>query len=82
MPIDLGQYRLNTINDAKAELAKPKDTQSEHRRLFVASTLYRLEGVITDMLEKPVYNSSYTSPLYQFIGAYSKIRQIYDNDNN
>ena len=81
MPIDLGQYRLNTINDTKSELAKPKDTQAEHRRLFVASTLYRLEGVITDMLEKPAYTNEYASPLLCYVEAYNKIRQIYDNDN-
>ena len=76
--IDLGQYRINTINNAKTELAKPKDQQAEHRKLFVASTLYRLEGIIGDMLADPKYETAYTTSLYQFVGAYSKMRELFD----
>ena len=78
MPIDLGQYRLNTIKAAKAELAKPEDQQAEHRKLFAASNTYRLEGVIGDMLANPQYTADYATALYNFVGAYHMLKDMLD----
>ena len=76
--IDLGQYRLSTIKAAKAELAKPKDQQAEHRKLFAASNVYRLEGIIGDMLANPQYTEDYATALFRFVGAYSHLRKLLD----
>ena len=72
----LGQYRLNLINSAKAELARPQDQQADHRQLFAASVTYRLEGVIGDMLESPQYTADYATALDAFVDAYSKLKPM------
>lgn len=70
----LGDYRLATIQNAQAELAKPQEEQDKHRKLFAASNAYRLEGVIGDMLEKPQYTADYATALFNFVGAYNKLK--------
>ena len=72
----LGQYRLNLINNTKAELAKPQDQQDGHRKLFAASITYRLEGVIGDMLESPQYTADYATALASFVDAYTKVKEL------
>ena len=74
--VDLGQYRLATIKNAQAELAKSKDQQDKHRQLFAASNAYRLEGVIGDMLANPSYTADYASALNDFVSAYAKLKQM------
>ena len=70
----LGQYRLGLINAAKAELARPKNEQDGHRQLFAASVCYRLEGVITDMLEKPQTTADYGDAINSLVDAYTKLK--------
>ena len=70
----LGQYRLQLINSAKAELAKPQSQQDDHRKLFAASVTYRLEGIIGDMLQTPQYTADYAAALTAFVDSYDKLR--------
>ena len=72
----LGQYRIDTIKAAKSELAKPKDQQADHRKLFAAANAYRLEGVIGDMLAKPQDTADYATALNNFVDAYSKLKSF------
>jgi len=76
MDSKLGQYRLDLINNTKAELAKPQDQQDSHRKLFAASITYRLEGVIGDMLETPQYTADYATALASFVDAYTKVKSL------
>ena len=70
----LGQYREDMIKAAKAELAKSPSEQHSHRKLFAASIVYRLEGIIGDMLEKPQNTADFATALYQFVLVRDKLR--------
>ena len=70
----LGKYRLDLINAAKSELAKPQSEQDGHRALFAASVCYRLEGVITDMLQTPQSTADYCEGVNSLVDAYTKLK--------
>ena len=76
MDSKLGQYRLDLINNTKAELARPQQQQDDHRKLFAASITYRLEGVIGDMLETPQYTADYATAVEALMEAYVKARTL------
>ena len=72
---DLGEYRLNLIRNAKAEMKKSQQDQDADQKLFVVAIYSRLTGVITDMLENPKYTADYATALEAFTETYVKMRE-------
>ena len=72
---DLGKYRVNLIENAKAEMAKPQADQDADQKLFMVCIYSRLTGIITDMLQNPEYNADYATALESFTETYVKLRE-------